>query len=913
MFHPVMSLLSILCLLSVSIQPVQGRGFCTSLQETVEAEITARPMAGSEAVTSETVGSPTEGVIDNSFVPEAEMMDGLLQMLARFSTYLTADYQDCVAPNGIGETCGCFRGESTMASNEAGVRTNADLSMVCAFLVKYAQPKGIVLPEGVTYATLDTMARRSLVFAYSTHKANRLKMCSSRDYWGSTSAGDHVWESSLWAMSVAYSAYFQWDNLSDRQRQCVYSLLRAECNCQLERQVPTGCRGDTKAEENGWEADVLAATLGLFPHDTLASQWFEKMRLFAANAYSHPTDATDSTVVDTDYNDRTVADLHVGSNLYEDYTLQNHNLFHTSYQNVVMQELGEAALALRLFQGDEQKWHSRTLMHNNRVVADSVLYWLALADGELAMPNGNDWSMFLFDQITSYSTLATFMRDPDALLLENLAYKQIRARQTTTPDGSWLLRPDVSARRMGVQAHRVMMTYLMHLAMPTADLQPTAWDDFRRAHSAARIFPCQNVVRAFSPQRFTTFSWSEGIRSYTGYFAANCPDRNKIVVPYRAHNTGNLLGWYEVKGRRINARPVMPGHYRLEGDGYVMNGQLTCNDGALDMRFALYSSPHNALVYLDCVTANDDCTITAEKGGLLAISTDELTRLSRTLYFADSTEHNSGLDNYDRPSLPRGKKFDSLTADGQKPVCIKSDWVNIDNALGVVTSGQANAGCFAFGDRSESNSIMTSKLYSLYSSETRDVRQGERVDERSVVYYSMVSAAETEALAKRSVSLKSCLPSGWNGVIAADGAAYCLLLSNFCGMTDIVRIAGVQLQGYAPAFSQTTQIVDSQSSVTFASSPNTSVAQTVTVLLQASDVTARQESETSVLVRPVGNKTKVRVMFLVADGQCPTGTETATAKTAIAKSVRLSKGKTTRLSLDSKGRIRTETVGGLLP
>lgn len=882
MLHPALRLLSILCLLSVSTQPMPGRGFCTSPQETAEAEAAA--------------DSPTEGVIDHSFVPETEMLDGLLQMLARFSTYLTADYQDCVAPNGIGEACGCFRGESTMAAGEAGVRTNADLSMVCAFLVRYAQPQGIVLPEGVTYATLDTMARRSLVFAYSTHKANRLKTCSGGDYWGSTSARDHVWESSLWAMSVAYSAYFQWDNLSDGQRRCVYNLLRAECNCLLERQVPTGYRGDTKAEENGWEADVLAATLGLFPHDALAAQWFEKMRLFAANAYSHPADAADTAVVDADYDDRTVADLHAGSNLYEDYTLQNHNLFHTSYQNVVMQELGEAALALRLFQGEEQKWHSRILMHNNRAVADSVLYWLALADGELAMPNGNDWSLFLFDQITSYSTLATFMRDPDALLLENLAYKQIRARQTTTPDGSWLLRPDVSARRMGVQAHRVMMTYLMHLVMPTADLQPTEWEDFRRAHSAARVFPCQNVVRAFSPQRFTTFSWSEGIRSYTGYFAANCPDRNKIVVPYRAHNTGNLLGWYEVKGRRTNARPVVAGRYRLEGDAYVMNGRLTCNDGALDTRFALYSTPHNALVYLDCVTANDDCTITAEKGGLLAISTDELTRLSRTLYFADSLNH-----------------ADSLTADGQKTVCIESAWVNVDNALGIVTNGQAGTGRFAFGDRSESNSIMTSKLYSLYGSETRDVRQGERVDERSAVYYSMVSAPETEALAKRSVSLKSCLPSGWNGIIAADGAAYCMLVSNFCGGTDTVRISGLQLQGHAPVFGQRTQIADNRSSVTFESAPNTSVAWPVTILLQAADVTARMESETSVLVRPAGKKTKVRVTFLSADGPCPTGTEPATRQTITAQSVRLPKGQTTRLSLDSTGRIRTEPAGDLLP
>ncbi len=61
-----------------------------------------------------------------------------------------------------------------------------------------------------------------------------------------------------------------------------------------------------------------------------------------------------------------------------------------------------------------------------------VLNWLALADGELAMPNGNDWSLFLFDQITSYLPMPASLNDPDALMLENLAYKNIKARQSSS-------------------------------------------------------------------------------------------------------------------------------------------------------------------------------------------------------------------------------------------------------------------------------------------------------------------------------------------------------------------------------------------------------------------------------------------------------------------------------------------------
>ena len=231
------------------------------------------------------IESPTEDILTEAFVCEDVMMDDLLKMLALFSAYVVDDYQECEAPNSQGEKCGCFKGESTMNSNEAGVRTNADLSMICAFLVKYARPKDIALPSEVTYETLKKYAMESLTFAYSTHKANKLKTCADGRYWGSVSAKDNVWESSLWAMSVAYTAFFLWDDLSAKQREYIRRLLVAECQYELQRTIPTGFIGDTKAEENGWEADVLAVTLGLFPDDPLAPMWFNKMRLFAINSY----------------------------------------------------------------------------------------------------------------------------------------------------------------------------------------------------------------------------------------------------------------------------------------------------------------------------------------------------------------------------------------------------------------------------------------------------------------------------------------------------------------------------------------------------------------------------------------------------------------------------------------------------
>ncbi|MBQ3754237.1 MAG: dockerin type I repeat-containing protein [Prevotella sp.] len=765
------------------------------------------------------VDSPTEGVITSDFVTEESMKHDLLQMLANFAVYMKKDFQDCVAPNSVGEACGCFKGENTMANDERGVRPNADLSMICAFLVKYGK-KVVTLPSGVTWDDLEAMAKKSLVFAYSTHKANKLKVCAGNTYWGSVSTKDYVWESSLWAMSVAYSAFFQWDKLSKTQRGYIYELLKAECNYELNRNIPTGYAGDTKAEENGWEADILAATLGLFPNDELAPRWFQRLREFAINSYSQKDDATDNTIIDPDYDQKTVKDLYKGQNLYDDYTLQNHNYFHTSYQNVVIQELGEAALALKLFQQGlygVEKWKTNALMHNNQKVMEEVLYWLALADGELAMPNGNDWSLFLYDQITSYSTNACFLRDKRALLLENLAYKMIKARQTTTTDGSWLLRPDVGARRMGVEAHRVMMTWLMHEILSTADLTPTPWDDFNREYSAAKVLPSQNIVRAATDSRFTCFSWSTGLKSYTGYIAANNVDKNKIIVPFRANNTGNFLGWYEVSGKKTNATPVVSGIYNLQGNAYTMNGELNTNDATLNNRFVIYSTPGNAVVYLDYVRANADATITAEKGGLMAISVDELTKTERTLYNADGQKQ----------------------ADGTNQTTMNGPWVNIDDALGIVNLDKNKQ--IAFDEKANNNSIMTAKLYTSYSTKSRPVQKGSIVDRRAIVYYSNIDAEGTKNLSMLNTQLET--QEGWNGAIVfdPDQTGY-LLLSNFAS-DQKCQITGVTTQLGHPVFTAATTISSKGSSAIFGVEENHSVANTLRFFIKGGGLQAVQALE----------------------------------------------------------------------
>ena len=804
-----------------------------------------------EGGTEDQVDSPTEGVISHEFVEESAMQQDLLQMLANSLTYAHNIWYDCAAPNSKDEACGYFKANSAGQSNEDGVRTNADFSMICAFLYKYGKGK-VNLPEGITWDMVKDMAVKSLVFGYSTHKANKFKITSDNKYWGSVSNADHVWESSLWATSLAYASYFLNEELSESQKTYIYNMIKAECNYELERSIPTGYNGDTKAEENGWETNILSCALGLYPDDALAPKWFDRLRAFAINCYSH-------AVIDPEYDETTVQDLYIGKNLYDDYTLQNHNYFHTSYQNVVMQELGESHLALHLFQGENPKWKTNALMHNNQKVMDEVLCRLALADGELAMPNGNDWSMFLYDQITSYTTAACFLRDPNALMLENLAYKHIKARQSTTQDGSWLLNSDIGPRRMGVEGHRVMMTYLMHELASTTDMQATSWKDFSQSQEQAYIFTPQNIVRANTPDRFSVFSWSNGLKSYTGYIASNKPDKNKIIVPYKKNNTGNILGWYTVNGKATDASPVISGIYDLNGNSYTMNGKLMTNGNSLENNFTLFSTPGNAFIYMDYVVGKTNGTITEEKGGLMAISTDPFTKEKRTLY------HSKGR----------------LQTDGSQLKSFEGNWVNIDNEVGIVSTATDKS--IAFGDRELNSSIFLSKIYPVYSTDGRSFSNGSIVDRRHIIYYSNVDSADTEQLAADVLPLTAQVAEGWNGIIVSDpDSARYLLLGNYLGETTCT-LKDILLPDGAPVFTEMTAVNGRGSTATFRCDVNHSVANTLRVFIQGDGLSARQMENDSCgayLYNHSGQKQQAQVTIW-ADGNKLTATVTVEQESCV--------------------------------
>ena len=619
-----------------------------------------------------------------------------MQMLNDFIPYMNSIYTPA-ADNSEGTKTGYFKAKSAGKSNEDGVRTNADMAMICAFLHKYQNANSNSQIENsnsqfsILNSQLPFMALKALRYAYSTHKANKLLPCTDKKYWGMS------WESSLWTESVALAAFFLDDQLTDNDRKHIFKMLEAEADYDLKREVPTGFAGDTKAEENGWETNVLAAACTMMPQHERAQQWYDKMRLFAFNCLTLASDSTDNTLIDG----IPAKNWYKGQNLYDDYTLQNHNFFHTNYQSVVIQELAETILILRLI--GNKKTVSETLLWHQKEMFDSVLKHFALPDGELAMPNGSDWSMLTYDQMPSFAAIAALYKDPEALMMELKALESIRKRQLTTKDGAWMLKPDIGPRRMGVTAHRVMMTYLIHDIIGTSNVKPATWQEFCKRHKGTHVFDTQKIVQMLTENYHLSFSQCDGLKSTGGILYPFIEGNDNLLLPCRKNGAGTLTGFINDKKMKVEKEMAVDNDkitvtLRAEDDSYRQTIEITPNK-------------RKGITIAVTVEALQDLTIESDKTAMLAVSLDPLTKTSRTI-------------NYKKGKTIITKDF---MAKKDSTITIKSPWICIDNQFKITNLKNSKTSEIVIADPQNINSIDAIMLYPFAGNNGKILKKGEKI------------------------------------------------------------------------------------------------------------------------------------------------------------------------------------------
>jgi len=163
----------------------------------------------------------------------------------------------------------------------------------------------------------------------------QLLAATAKTYPGASGKGcwDYPWQSALWAAQLGHGAWLLWDDLDAETRRLTAGVVEADANRFLSYAVPywNGKGGDTKAEENAWNASVLSVAVAMMPRHPNAATWRKKCSELMISAYATEDDLHNAKRVDG----KPVKDWLKGYNAQKDGSVINHGFMHPDYMSCV--------------------------------------------------------------------------------------------------------------------------------------------------------------------------------------------------------------------------------------------------------------------------------------------------------------------------------------------------------------------------------------------------------------------------------------------------------------------------------------------------------------------------------------------------------------------------------------------------
>lgn len=223
------------------------------------------------------------------------------------------------------------------------------------------------------------------------HKAN-----SGKEGWGD------LWQSALWAAQAATAGWMMWDFLSPEQQEMVCRMMVYEADRFLDYKVPYYrdvqgniiYKGDSKAEENAWNSNILVIASTMMPGHVREKQWMHKAVELMISAYAAPSDLLSKKKV----NGFRLNEVLNGSNIEENGLVVNHGIIHADYMCSIMHN----TLNVWMFGLAGMKAPQAAQMNGGKVYYaltdldfDGKTIYVKDADGgasfQMYYPQGNDW------------------------------------------------------------------------------------------------------------------------------------------------------------------------------------------------------------------------------------------------------------------------------------------------------------------------------------------------------------------------------------------------------------------------------------------------------------------------------------------------------------------------------------------
>jgi hypothetical protein len=368
----------------------------------------------------------------------AASQDTYLQCLTNFETYAesiwhTASYTGASADAG-------YWGDGGSSGN-GGIRGNSGVAVAYATLV-------LAQPASARNATRLNHLRQALNYDTATHVTGTNKCVDGRN-WGWSSASSTDWQTSLWAGSMGLACLLMQTNLPAAVVADVQRVVASEADHRAGIAPASGYIGDTKAEENAWQGNILALAAAWMSTHGNGSNWLWAAKRYCANSY---------TVANT--NGDPLAAWISTVTLYPSFALENHGFYHPTYEMAAGMSLGDSLLMAKLSNRGIAAQLQPFAEHNVMATWTNNLNAMVLAAGDFAYPAGLDWEVHDYEQNSYIAWLAVHFNDPLARWTDDKLAQLCRYRQVVNGDGSFVGPSGGGFYREAVEARRTAIAWL---------------------------------------------------------------------------------------------------------------------------------------------------------------------------------------------------------------------------------------------------------------------------------------------------------------------------------------------------------------------------------------------------------------------------------------------------------------------
>jgi len=360
-----------------------------------------------------------------------------LQCLTNFETYAETIWHPASYP-GAPADAGYWGDGTSYSANNGGIRGNSSIAVAYAVLV-------IALPDDPRTPLRLERIRQALNYDAATHLAGT-NICVDGIQWGWKNHQSGDWQTPEWAASMGLACILVQSNLPAATVEGVRRAVANEADHRAAIPPPSNHVNDTKAEENGWQGNIIALAAAWMSTSNNAGEWLTGAKKYLVNTY---------TVGNT--NGDPLSGWVTTLNLYNDWALDNHGFYHPTYEMVAGMSSGDSLLMAYLADTNIAAQLRPFAEHNVMAVWTNNMSGMVMDSGDFAYPAGVDWEVHDYEQDSFITWIASHFNDPvarwdDARLAQLTRYRQeINGNgQFVGPSGGGFYREAVQARRVAI-------------------------------------------------------------------------------------------------------------------------------------------------------------------------------------------------------------------------------------------------------------------------------------------------------------------------------------------------------------------------------------------------------------------------------------------------------------------------------